>query len=204
MPSFNDMSPRSQLLLFAVLAVVLFFIGEYALLSGARTANAATEQQIQSIEAQNAVLRPYERRAELLRAQNQTLQRQLNTLLTIVPTQQATDQFVRDLEFTAQRSSVNIRKIDVKPVIRKDFYVAAPYELSLDGSYSDLQRFYGNLAHLQRIVNVDGLALKSLSANDSSYPYGFGESVSADCTVTTFFSSEASSAAPAAMPGRTK
>lgn len=194
MPSLQDMSPRAQVILFAVLALVLYFFGQYALLSSARAANAATEVQIQSIEQQNAQLRPYARRAELLRAENQTLQRQLDTLLAIVPSQQATDQFVRELEDTAERSSVFIRKISVKPVVKKEFYVAAPYDLTLDGSYTDLENFYSNLGRLQRIVNVDALGLKGLG-HDASYPYRPDESVIADCTVTTFFSSNAPAAA---------
>ena len=202
MPSFQDMSPRAQVLLFAVLAVVLFFLGQYALLSGARADNAATETQIQSIDRQNAQLRPYARQAELLRAENQTLQRQLDTLLSIVPTQQATDQFVRDLQDTAERSAVFIRKISVKSLVRKEFYVAAPYDLTLDGSYADLQRFYANLGRLQRIVNVDALALKGIGRNEGNYPYTPGESVSADCTVTTFFSADTTAAA--ASPARGK
>lgn len=197
MASFQDMSPRTQVLLFAVLAAVLFFVGQYSLLSGARADNDATEQQIQSIDRQNAQLRPYARQAELLRAENQTLQRQLDTLLSIVPTQQATDQFVRDLQETAERSSVFIRKISVKSLVRKEFYVAAPYVLTLDGSYADLQNFYAQLGRLQRIVNVDALALKGIGRNDSNYPYAPGESVSADCTVTTFFSAGTPAAAPA-------
>lgn len=198
MASFQDMSPRGQVLLFAVLAAVLFLVGEYALLSGPRAANDATRQEIATVSGQNAVLRPYERRVELLRAENQTLERQLNTVLAIVPNERSTDQFIRDLQSTAARSFVSIRKIEVQPVEHKDFYVAAPYALTLDGGYADLQRFYSNLEGLQRIVNVGALNLKGLGdiSKNTTYPFRGDESVSADCTVTTFFS--ASAAPPSA------
>ncbi|MGH9535871.1 MAG: type 4a pilus biogenesis protein PilO [Terriglobales bacterium] len=207
MPQFNDMPPRSQFLLLLVLAVVVFLAGEYAWLSPARAANAAAAQELAQIQAQNNSLQPYARRTELLRAENRTLERQLQTLLSIVPSQEATDQFLRTIQSAAESSSVFIRSISAKPLLQKQFYTAAPYQVSLDGGFGGVQAFYRRLAALQRIVNVNGLSMKRLGkASGGAFPYQPGESVVAQCTLTTFYSRSDSinTSAPASGRGRVR
>lgn len=204
MAQFNDMPPRSQFLLLLVLAIVVFLAGEYAWLSPMRAANAATAEQLAQLQEQNNSLQPYARRTELLRAENQTLERQLQTLLSIVPSKEATDQFLLAIQSAALRSSVHIRSISAQPVIQKQFYTAAPYSVALDGGYGDLQAFYRRLAGMQRIVNVNAIALQRLDDSaHGEFPYTPDESVKADCTLTTFYSQgTADRPARAGRPGR--
>ncbi|MGH9525162.1 MAG: type 4a pilus biogenesis protein PilO, partial [Terriglobales bacterium] len=200
MPQFNDMPPRSQFTLLLVLAIVVFLAGEYAWLSPMRATNTQTAQQLAEIQAQNNSLKPYARRTELLRAENRTLERQLQTLLSIVPSHEATDQFLRSIQAAASESEVHIRSITAKPVLRKQFYTAAPYQVSLDGAYGGLQAFYQRLAGLRRIVNVNGITMQRLANTDhGEFPYTPGESVTAHCTLTTFYSQP--DGAEAARPG---
>lgn len=202
MAQFNDMPPRSQFLLLLVLAIVVFLAGEYAWLSPMRTANAATAQQLAQLQEQNNSLKPYARRTELLRAENRTLERQLQTLLNIVPSKEATDQFLRAIHQAALDSAVHIRSISAQPVVRKQFYTAAPYRVALDGGYGDLQAFYRRLAGMQRIVNVNAISLQRLtSTSHGQFPYTPGESVKADCTLTTFYSQGTADQAAAGRPG---
>lgn len=199
MPQFNDMPPRSQFLLLLVLAIVVFFAGEYAWLGPNQAANTATAQQLAQIQAQNNSLKPYARRTELLRAENLTLERQLQTLLSIVPSKQATDTFLRTVQAAAVRSSVHIRSVVAKPLVKKQFYTAAPYQVALDGGYQNLQAFYRRLAHLRRIVDVNAISLKRLGkTTNAALPYQPGESVTANCILTTFYSQGAPASRPVA------
>jgi hypothetical protein len=75
--------------------------------------------------------------------------------------------------------------------------------MELDGPYYSMLRFFENVAHLDRIINVSGLRMASLrKASEAGvkkqYQYAPSETVAVTCVTTTFFSRETPPAAPAA------
>ncbi len=189
MPSLNELSPRMQLVVFALLAAALVGGAEYAWLNTYRDQNAASQARLQKLVDDNNKLRPYEKRAELLRAENITLERQLETLQAIMPEQRATDDFLLQIDQAARQANVGIRRITARPQVTKELFVEAPYEVLLDGSFDNLLDFFGRLAHLERIVNASDLSLKGIDGRGGDgYHFRADETVIATCTVTTFFS----------------
>ena len=189
MPSLNELSPRSQLVVFALLALALVGGAEYAWLNTYRDQNAASQAQLQQLVDDNNKLRPFEKRAELLRAENVTLERQLETLQAIMPEQRATDDFILQIDQAARDSNVGLRRITARPQVTKELFVEAPYEVVLDGSFNNLLDFFGRLAHLERIVNASDLNLSGIDGGGGDgYRFRSDETVKATCTVTTFFS----------------
>jgi Tfp pilus assembly protein PilO len=78
-----------------------------------------------------------------------------------------------------------------------------PFDVELDGPYYSMLRFFENVAHLDRIINVSGLRMASIKkASDAGvkkqYQYAPGETVAVTCMTTTFFTRENAPAAPAA------
>jgi Tfp pilus assembly protein PilO len=68
-------------------------------------------------------------------------------------------------------------------------------------------RFFDNVAHLDRIVNVSNLKMASVKKTGEAgvrktYQYAPTESVVVSCQTTTFFSREPQPAASAAAPAK--
>src|SRR5581483_9050150 len=101
---------------------------------------------------------------------------------------------VRLLHGEANTAGVALRRLTSKAPIQQQYYVEVPFELELDGSYYDVLRFYDRLGRVERITNVSDLKMDGLQSGTgggaNKYKYAPNETVSAICTVTTFFSTD--------------
>lgn len=189
MASLNEMSPRSQLLVFVLLAAGLVFAGEYALLNPQETTNAATRQQVKTLKATNRRLRPLVGQLTQLEAENRRLEVQWQQVQAKLPEQRATDDFLRELQMLASRHGLHLRRVQAQEMLRRQYYLEAPYKVLLDGSYNDLLQFYQDLDRMPRIVSASHLALNGVEAGTGgSYVYAPGETLKAECVITTYFS----------------
>src|SRR6266581_2210064 len=78
----------------------------------------------------------YKQRYGELKQQMDALNKQLDTLKTIVPEEKETDEFIRQLQGAAAGSKVAIRQLKDKAVVPKDNnYYEMPFEIQADGPY---------------------------------------------------------------------
>ena len=116
------------------------------------------------------------------------LETQLETLRSIVPDEQATDQFIKTVFTAGTESGVNIRVFIPKPAAKREFYVEIPFTLRLDGTYYSLMNFFDRLAHEQRIMSVSGLSLGDPKGGGmGGYTVHPTETVGANCILTTYY-----------------
>ena len=189
MASFSEMSPRSQLLLLAFMAAALVFAGEYALLSPQVAANDAARQQVQTLETANLRLRPLVGQLARLEAENRRLEAQWKQAQAMLPEQRATDDFLRELQQVAVQRNLHLRRVQAQTLMRRQYYLEEPYKVLLDGSYSSVLQFYQELDRLPRIVSVSHLALNGMATGGGgAYAYMPGETLKAECVITTYFS----------------
>lgn len=189
MASLSEMSPRSQLLVFALLAAGLVFAGEYALLGPQETANDSMQQQVKTLQATNQRLRPLVGRLAQIEAENRQLDLQWKQAEAMLPEQRATDDFLRELQHLATQRNLHLRRVQAQPMVHRQYYLEAPYKVLFDGSYGDLLRFYQDLKGMSRIVSVGHLTLTGINAGSGNgYSYAPGETLKAECVITTYFS----------------
>jgi len=195
--SFNDIPKPAQVLVFftfsAILAGVVFWFKVLPLktqrdeLQNAVTALRAENQKSQAVEQE---------RTEYMNRIAQ-LEKQLETLRSIVPDEQATDDFMRMLFDVGAAAGVNIRTFVPQAVVPRDFYVEMPFNLRLDGTYYSLVGFFNRLSHEQRIVSVTGLALGAPAGGGmGNYDVRASETVGANCIATTYFNKQTPVAPP--------
>jgi len=208
--SFNDLPAVVQALILAALAVGLavgyFFFGIPGVadsvwsLSEKRT---RLQAEVDRLHQENLKNQAVEReRAELLNRIEQ-LSKQLETLRTIVPDEQATDEFVRTVYDTARGSAIFLRNFVAQPLVQRDFHVEMPWNARLDGTYFQLLNFFDRLARQQRIISVVGLSLGPPGGGgQGNFTILPGETVGASCTIVTYFNRPQPPPAPAQPPRR--
>jgi len=197
--SFKESPWYIQALLFVALAILLLAAGEYV--PGLPVAKLRT--QLQQLHDQDgklnqevSALQVYERRYSEFQQEMAALDKQLQTLQTIVPEEKETDEFMHLLEGAAAASGVQIRKLTAQAVVSRDYHYDMPFQIQVDGPYYSIVDFFSRLSRLSRIINVGDMKFDGLGdAHNTGYPTRPNTTISGSCTVTTFFTTSAEQAA---------
>src|ERR1700688_4624654 len=190
--SFREYPWYLQALIFFALALVIFGVGEYLPMSpvaAMRNSLDANHAKDSDLNREVAELQVYERRNAEFKVEMAALEKQLETLKTIVPEEKEVDEFMRLLQEAASASGVQIRSLTSQAVVPRDYHYELPFTISVDGPYFSIEDFFSRLSRLSRIINVGDLAFSSLAdPKNAKYPVRPGSTVEGKCTVTTFFS----------------
>ena len=211
MASLRDMLVFLQALVALAVAVVLAAVGIFV--PGSPVARAKEEYDAAVVKRTQLTqevtqLQVYKQRYAELKQQMDALNKQLDTLKTIVPEEKEADEFIRLIQGAASSSSVQIRRLKALAIVPKEYHYEMPFEIQADGPYFNVLDFFGRMGRLSRIINVGDLSFDAPeNTKGSKYPVRPGTTVSGTFTATTFFTKPADSgAAPAAAgakPGST-
>jgi Tfp pilus assembly protein PilO len=190
--SFREYPWYLQALVFFALALVVIGAGEYVPLSpvaAIRNTLAANHTKDSDLNRQVAELQVYERRNAEFKLEMAALEKQLDTLKTIVPEEKELDEFMRLVQGAASASGVQIRSLTAQAVVPKDYHYELPFSIEVDGPYFSIEDFFTRLSRLSRIINVGDLTFNGLADPKSArFPERPGTTVTGRCLVTTFFS----------------
>src|SRR5215470_51154 len=192
----RDMSVIMQGLVAAAIAVVLVLLGIYLPFSPVAQEKTQYDQAVQArtqLNQEVTQLQVYKQRYAELKQQMDALQKQLETLKTIVPEEKDTDEFIRLLQGAAATSNVAIRRLTAKAIVPKDNnYYEMPFEIQADGPYFNVLDFFGKLSRLSRIINVGDLQFGDPEKSPGGhYVVRPGTTVSGVFTATTYFTKPA-------------
>ena len=197
--NFGDLPAAAQNAIFALIAVALAGAVFYFLVLPVQDKRDNLSKEIEKLKLENARNRMIEREKTEYLNRIAQLEKQLAMLTSIVPEEQATDDFLKMVFADARATDVNIRTFIPQPLVQKDIYTEMPFNLRLDGTYYGLLGFFDHLAHEQRIVSVSSLRLGPPAGGGmGSFKIPAGETVGADCVLVSYFSpnSRANKAAP--------
>jgi len=171
-------------------------LGAFALLSAAgagvfwnfyaKPAQASIDQR----EAQLATLQAEiqrglgtARRLPEFRRQVQDLEVQLERLRPVLPSEKDVAELLRRIQGMATQSNLTIRGFAPQAVATRQLYAEWPIGLQIEGTYHNLGTFLERVSKFPRIINVNGIHIKTYATKDG---VGSANSISAECTATTF------------------
>ena len=201
MAKWSDLPGRTQWAVIFGAAVVITVASYILICKPIADQNTQTAQQLTAVKAENDSLRPYSTKLSDLEHQIESLKQQLEIQKRIVPDEKEADQFIRLVQATAGSAGIEIRSYSSKPIVSKEFFVEAPFEINIDGPYYSVLSFFDKMAKLDRIINVSGLQMATTEKPGPArvrrtYSYAPSETVVASCIATTYFSRDAAVAAP--------
>lgn len=195
--TFNDLPVAVQIAVFVLIAVVLAGAVFYFYDLPLRERRDNLRKEVDRLTAENKVNQIFERQRTEYLARIAELEKQLESLRSIVPEEQATDDFLKTVFADARDAGVNVRTFIPQALAQKDIYTEMPFNLRLDGTYYGLLGFFDRLAHEQRIVSVSGLSLGAPEGGGmGSFKIHAGETVGANCVLTTYFTGGSTPAPP--------
>ena len=195
---FRDMSVIMQGLVALAIAVILVLAGLYVPGSPVAQERADYDKAVQARQKLNqevTQLQVYKQRYGELKQQMDALNKQIDTLKTIVPEEKEVDEFIRLLQGAASASNVQLRRLTSQPIVAREIHYEMPFEVQADGPYFNILDFFGRLGRLSRIINVGDLQFDDAAGQRGvRYPIRPGTTVSGVFTVTTFFTKPAETA----------
>jgi type IV pilus assembly protein PilO len=195
--SFNDIPAPIQGVILAAVAVVLAGLTFWYYVLPLNDQRATLQKDVARLKADNDRDEAFRQQQTEYLNRIEQLQSQLVTLQSIVPDEQATDEFMRTVFADGVATSTGIRTFVPKPAVVKDYYVETPYTVRLDGTYYNLLNFFDRLAHEQRIMSVSGLSLGTPEGGGmGNYKVSPNETVGANCVLTTYYNKPLSAAPP--------
>jgi len=195
--SFNDLPTSVQGIIFVVVAVALAAGTFWYYVLPLNDQRMRLEKDVARIKAENDKNEAFRQQQTEYLNRIAQLETQLETLRSIVPDEQATDQFMRSVFAVGVGANVNVRTFIPKTQVVRDFYAEMPFTVRLDGTYYSLVGFFDRLAHEQRIISVSDLSLGGPEGGGmGSYTVYPSETVGANCVLTTYFNKPLTASAP--------
>ncbi len=128
--------------------------------------------QFDRIAAEEGVLKEqYESRAykvanlDAFRNQMQEMQKSFGALLKQLPAKTEVPGLLEDITNTALGSGLEIKSIQLRPELSKEFYVELPIEIEVSGTYHDIASFVSGVTSLPRIVTLHDMAITFQAKN---------------------------------------
>lgn len=203
MAKFTDLPVKYQLGIVVGLAIAITGGLYYTVYKSMDDQNRASQKSLQAKLDEIAQLKPYEAQKTEMEQKIASYNQQLESLNRIVPEEKEAPQFMQMMQGEAAKAGIEIRRYTSMPTSQKEFFSEVPFAVELDGPYYSLLKFFDNVAHLDRIINITGLKMASVknagqSGVKKQYDYAPTESVVVSATATTFYSRpDTTAAAPA-------
>lgn len=102
---------------------------------------------------------------DAFREQMLEMQKSFGALLKQLPAKTEVPGLLEDITNTALGSGLEIKSIQLKPEISKEFYVELPMEIEVSGTYHDIASFVSGVASLPRIVTLHDLDIAAGKKN---------------------------------------
>jgi type IV pilus assembly protein PilO len=185
-----------------LLAGVVFFIELLPIVKE----NQADAIVLKARQAEVARLTPYKTKLADLNAQTEALKIKMEEQRKVVPDEAEVPSLITLVAGEAAASGVEVRRYTPRDTTSKEYYVEVPIDIDVDGPYYSVLNFFDRLKDhppkLQRIVNVSKLTMGALKAGKGgakgAYKWAPDETVSANCLLTTFYSTSKGGTPPAA------
>jgi Tfp pilus assembly protein PilO len=194
--SFRELPFGVQAIAFVALAAVIFAFGEYVPglpIQATRAQRDSAQKTLDSLNDEVKKLQYYDVQKGQLTADIEAMQKELDTLKSIVPDDKQVDEFIKAMSDSARASNISIRRLTAKPIEPKDYFYEVPFEVAVDGPYFQVVDFFERLSRLSRIINVADITFSTPNsqyqggAAPPPFPMRPGTTVFGTFMATTYF-----------------
>jgi type IV pilus assembly protein PilO len=122
------------------------------------------EAKVSDLQKEIQVLRVKASRLEEFEEEVEVLDAELLRALRELPDRKEMDTLLARISDKAKDSGLDVELFKPEGEIKRDFYAEVPVTLELRGEYHEIAGFFDEVAHLDRIVNMDKFNIAKESA----------------------------------------
>lgn len=178
--SFHELSQRAQLIVFGLMCV-LAAAGAWQVSIGPGSAELETRRaHLAKLESEIVRVQSIADKLPALQREVRSLQVALRETTASIPEEKDPSEVLASLLEVAGESSLDLAAWKPNNIVEKAQYSEWPIQLTFEGGFHDLGKFFDRLAAMSRLISVSDLNIKT-----KTKPNGRG-SVLATCVATTF------------------
>lgn len=123
------------------------------------------ERRRKALESERSSYEEKKQKYMAFRADVKKLLREKKELLKVLPTTAEIPSFLQSLHAQAELAGLNILMFSKTKEIRRGFYAEIPVQMSIEGSYHQITKFFYSVGNLKRIVTARDLLLSKLKSS---------------------------------------
>jgi len=167
MEQLAKLPKAAQYIIAIVLGAAILAAGYFFVVQGQTKKYKTLEKKSGELQSQIQQGKEAAKKAELLAIQIEQIKKELEIVKTIIPEDPETGKLLRVFQNLARDLNLTFTTISPKAITPGDLYNQQAYDIEVKGGYHQLAQFFDKLAHLRRVVNVEGLTIKASSAKDA-------------------------------------
>lgn len=180
MERFFDLESRQRAMVCGFAVVLVFGVYWYLVYSGRRAEMTATVAKIENLREQRATKQKMLASLDEQRAAVQELMAKVREAEVRLPEKKEIPDLLSTVSSAGRESGLEILLFRQKAERYQDFYAEVPVEVLVRGNYHQVATFFDRVGQLDRIVNVNDIAMKDPKANDGSM------TIDTSCSAVTF------------------
>jgi type IV pilus assembly protein PilO len=157
-----------RLMLFVVVAGVLYAGFWYFVTRGTRSETQALNAEIAQLLQRNAQAQAASQRLNDLRATYKARQEEYEELKALLPEQREITMVLQGLQDRARGNGLVLRRFSPKEDVQQDNYSGKKIDVGVTSSFASLRAFFEQIAHYQRIVSITNFELKQLDKQSAN------------------------------------
>lgn len=157
-----------RLMVFIVMAVVVYVGFWYFVTRGTRAQTAELNAEIQQLRPRNAQAQIASQRLNEFKKIYEDRQEEYDELKALLPEQRELTMVLQGLQDRAHNNGLVLRKFFPKEDVSQDNYSGKKIEVNVTSSFASLRAFFEQLAHYQRIVSITNFNLKQLDKQSAT------------------------------------
>lgn len=158
-----------RLLVFAVVAVLMYGAFWYFVTRSTRNETASLNAEIQQLLPRNAQAQIASQRLNEFRAIYAARQEEYDELKALLPEQRELTMVLQGLQDRARTNGLVLRRFHPEEEVQQDNYSGKKIEVMVTSSFASLRAFFEQLAHYQRIVSITNFELKQIDKQLSNH-----------------------------------
>lgn len=177
---FNELSIKKRMAVLAgslVAVFVVFWQYFYAPLS---TQHAELLEKTEALNSQIAQQQRIIKNLPQIKIEVNNLNDKLNVVLKELPDRREIPDLLTSISDLAVEAGLEISKFTPRGEVQQEFYSEVPVDVVVEGTFHQLATFFDEVGHLQRIVNIDNVAIGVLGQRPGKM------TIRGTCTATTF------------------
>lgn len=155
----------AQYIIALVLGIIILVLGYYFVIKGQIQTNKNLQKKSQDLQSQIQQGKEAVKNEESLKLQIEQIKKELEVVKTIIPSDPETGKLLRVFQNLARDLNLNFTTITPKQITSGELYNQQAYDIEIKGGYHQLAQFFDKLAHLRRVINIEGLSVKTVTGS---------------------------------------
>lgn len=149
----------------AVLGAIIVGVGYYVIFTDLQVQIDGQRAELAELQKKIDEGRAAERSLAQFREEVNRLQLDLDKLLKVLPTRMNTEDLLRRLRTLTEQGDFKLLRFAPGSRSQQEFYYEWPIQITLDGTYHNLARFFDRISRFSRIINIENLRVSSRPAD---------------------------------------